>query len=406
MQINAENHTPSRFEAETDVDWTVVANLSSVLGSSRVNTFRVSATKEDVFFGNPRFNAGEDQKILPSTLDQLSFSDQQSPRANRRLDIAYGADNIFAWFVPNKWGGDHDMKFGVSYLYSSLRTQDDGNLNGTFTVPSDLTFNAANPRTYPERLAIRVAESARLLHEGPLHRDVRAGQVAAHRPPDGERRPALRPGDLPDAERATTRCSTGDLGDYPIDANNFAPRAGLHLRDGRLGPVGAPRRLRTLLPAHGVHVPDARCSRQAAYSDSFTVMFPVNNADPGPRAGTFPTNPALVNGPVVDHAAIDAQFPPGTLQSERAARCGSTTRIDRTPGRASTASDTSSSSGPRWASRWTSSAPSSVEQYVLMDLNPGIRDTTLATSTLRRTTRSSATDGEFAASVDTPVNVG
>jgi hypothetical protein len=45
LQIQATNHTPSRHEAETDVDWTVVGNLSSVLGSTRVNTFRVSASK-------------------------------------------------------------------------------------------------------------------------------------------------------------------------------------------------------------------------------------------------------------------------------------------------------------------------------------------------------------------------
>ena len=56
IQINAENHTPPRYEAETDVDWTLVASLSSVLGSNKVNTFRVSAVSEDVFFGNPLFN--------------------------------------------------------------------------------------------------------------------------------------------------------------------------------------------------------------------------------------------------------------------------------------------------------------------------------------------------------------
>ena len=76
---------------------------------------------EDVFFGNPNFNSnGHDQKILLPQLNYLSFQDQQSARANRRLDVAYGADNVFAWFLPGK-GGDHDLKFGVNYLYSSLR---------------------------------------------------------------------------------------------------------------------------------------------------------------------------------------------------------------------------------------------------------------------------------------------
>ena len=119
-----------------------------------------------MFFGNPLFNDGADQKTLLPTLNHLSFSDQQSPRANRRLDVAYGADNIFAWFLPNKWGGDHDLKVGVSYMYSSLRTQDFGNLNGTFTIPSDLPFNRADPRTYPERLSIRVGGPLDFLMKG------------------------------------------------------------------------------------------------------------------------------------------------------------------------------------------------------------------------------------------------
>ena len=83
-----------------------------MIGSTRVNTFRVSAVNEDVFFGNPNFNTnGHDQKILLPQLNYLNFQDQQSARANRRLDVAYGADNVFAWFVPGK-GGDHDLKFG------------------------------------------------------------------------------------------------------------------------------------------------------------------------------------------------------------------------------------------------------------------------------------------------------
>ena len=79
IQINAENHTPSRFEAETDVDWTLVANLSSVLGSSRVNTFRVSAMSEDVFFGNPLLQRGEDQKSLLPQLNHLNFRTSRAP---------------------------------------------------------------------------------------------------------------------------------------------------------------------------------------------------------------------------------------------------------------------------------------------------------------------------------------
>ena len=92
------NWTPSRAEEETDVDWTIVGTLSSVLSSTKLNTLRVSATREDVFFGNPQFFAnGRSQEALPPLLDYQSFEDQQSARANRRLDVAYAADETFAW---------------------------------------------------------------------------------------------------------------------------------------------------------------------------------------------------------------------------------------------------------------------------------------------------------------------
>ena len=164
-QLN-ETWTAARTEAETDIDSTIVVNLSSVIGSTKVNTFRASTITEDVFFGNPNFNEnGHDQKVLQPTLVFASFSDQQSPRANRRLDVAYAADDVFAWFLPNK-KGDHDLKAGVNYLYSSFRLQEYGNMNGTFTFPTDRIFNTADPRSYPERLSIRVPGPVDFLMKG------------------------------------------------------------------------------------------------------------------------------------------------------------------------------------------------------------------------------------------------
>ncbi|MCC7032268.1 MAG: TonB-dependent receptor [Acidobacteria bacterium] len=403
IQINAENHTPARFEAETDVDWTVVANLSSVIGSNRVNTFRVSAVKEDVFFGNPLFNETQDQKSLLPTLNQLNFSDQQSPRASRRLDVAYGADNIFAWFLPNTWGGDHDMKFGVSYLYSSLRVQDHGNMNGTFTIPSDLAFDAANPRTYPERLSIRVGNPLDFYMKGHF-----IGMFAQDRwsPID---RLTISAGLRYDVELVRTPNQwnpqfTDDPGGFPVDADNFAPRAGFT--------YAMDEQSRSVLRG-GFGVFYQRTSytfltpmfSSGRFSDSFTALFPTNNADPGPRAGNFPTNPLLVNGPVVNHAAVDAQFPPGTLN-----RNTGTVRFDN-PDRTNAYSRQYSIGYERQIGATLGVSVDYIRseqrgQYMLQDLNPGLRDTTTATSTLRRRYPLVGAVGEFAGRVDTLVNEG
>lgn len=405
IQINAINHTPARYEAETDIDWTLVGNVSSIFGSNKVNTFRVSAVKEDVFFGNPLFNESGDQKSLLPTLNHLNFSDQQSPRASRRLDLAYGADNIFAWFVPNKWGGDHDLKFGVNYMYSSLRVQDFGNMNGTFTIPSDQPFNPADPRTYPERLSIRVGNPLDFYMKGHFI----GGFVQDKWRPNN--RLTISGGLRYDVEITRTPNQLNPLfgngagsSDFPIDANNVAPRFGFtYAMDAQSRSV----------VRGGVGVFFQRTSftfltpmfSSGRFSDSFVVQFPLNNADPGPRAGRFPTTPELAGGPTTPHAAIDALFPSGTLN-----RNVGTVRFDN-PDRENSWSRQYSLGYERQVGQSLGIGVDFIRseqraQFVLKDLNPGLRDTTTATSTLRRTNPLVGARGEFAARVDTLVNAG
>jgi hypothetical protein len=403
LQIQAENHTPPRHEAETDIDWTIVGNLSSVIGSSKVNTFRVSAVKEDVFFGNPRFNDGEPQQTLPPQLNFLNFQDQQSARANRRLDVAYGADNVFAWFLPGR-GGDHDMKFGVNYLYSSLRTEDYGNQNGTFTIPSDLPFNASDPRTYPERMSIRVPGPVNFLMKGhfigmfaqdkwKIHNNLTVNFGARY---DIEILPTPN-GDNP--------LFDGSDRDYPSDLNNISPRLGFSWALDSAGRSAVRGGFGVFYQRTSYTFLTPMYATGARYSTSFTVNFPTNNADPGPRAGNFPTDPALRNGPVVNRALIDALYPPGTL-----VRNGGTVRFDN-PDRENAYSRQYTLGYERQVGINASISLDYIrseqrKQYVLKELNPGVRDTTVATSTLRRTTPLIGVNGDWAASVVTLVNEG
>ncbi len=403
LQIQDTDHTPSRHEAETDVDWTVVGNLSSVIGSSKVNTFRVSAVSEDVFFGNPNFNTnGHNQQILLPQLNYLSFEDQQSARANRRLDVAYGADNVFAWFLPNKMG-DHDLKFGVNYLYSSLRTEDYGNMNGTFTLNTDQPFNASDPRSYPERLSVRVPDALNFLMKGHF-----IGMFAQDKW-KLRNNLTLSLGVRYDMEILPTPNQDNpmfsDRSDYPKDLNNISPRFGFSwaldedARSAVRGGVGVfyQRTSYTFLtPMFGT---------QAYFSNSFTVMFPTNQADPGPRAGSFPTDPMLVNGPTVNRTLLDARYPPGTR-----VRNGGTVRFDNPDRRNAYARQYSlgyeRQLGPQAAVSVDFIRSEQRAQYVLKELNPGIRDTTVATSTLRRNNPLIGSVGDWSASVLTIVNEG
>jgi hypothetical protein len=400
IQINGTNHTPDRYEAETDVDWTLVANLSSVFGSNRVNTFRISAVKEDVFFGNPNFNETKDQKSLLPTLNHLSFSEQQSPRASRRLDVAYGFDNVFAWFVPGK-RGDHDLKFGINYLYSTLRIEDYGNMNGTFALNSDLDYDAANARTYPERLSIRVSSPVNFLMKGHF-----IGLFAQDKWKID--RLTLSLGlrydleVLPSPNQQNPQFTDPEA--YPMDGNNFAPRVGVTYaldqagRSAIRGGAGVFYQRTSYTFLTGMY-------SAGRNSNSFTVNFPTNNIDPGPRRGEFPTDPMLRNGPTVNHAAIDAMFPPGTTQ-----RNVGTVNFDN-PDREVAFARQYSVGYERQIGTSTGVAFDFIrseqrKQYMSMDLNPPLRATPLATGAVTRTNPLVGSVGEFTARVQTPINEG
>ena len=372
--------TRSRAEKETDTDYSFVGSLNSVIKGTRVNTLRLSYTKEDVFFGNPGYFDTGDQAGLGPSLAFQTHTDGFSTRASRRMDPTYQFDNTFAWFVPGK-KGDHDLKFGANVAHSPLHIYNASTLNGVFGFSSnDLDFNPANPRTYPDRLTIAVPGPQDFIVTGTyigvfaqdkwkINNRLTAGIGVRW---DTER--------LPLAEKDNPRFASED--DYPRDMNNFAPRLGATwalddegksvIRGGwGLFYQKTPFTFLTGVVSNGV------------FSNSFSVQFPSNNVDPGPSAGRLPTDPFLVNGPVVNRALLNTMFPAGALNKNRG-----TVQFDN-PNR--TVPYTRQASvgyerqlGPTMAVSADYIRNDLKELYLRRDLNPGRRDTTGRTSTLRR----------------------
>jgi hypothetical protein len=379
--------TKSRAEKEQDTDYSFVGTLNSVIKNTRVNTLKLSYTHEDVFFANPGFLDGGDQAALGPSLAFQTHTDGFSTRANRRMDPAYQLDESFAWFVPGK-KGDHDLKFGTSIVHTPLHIFDASTLNGSFSFSSsDADFDRNNPRTYPDRLTIRVPAPSDYIVTGTYYGFFAQDKWKINNRLTASLGVRWDAEVLPIDEKDNPRFASAD--DYPRDLNNFAPRLGLTWSlddDGKSVVRGGwgkfyqktPFTFLTGVVASGV------------FSDSFTVSFPANNVDPGPSQGRMPTEPFLVNGPVVNRTLLNQRFPAGTLQKNQG-----TVQFDN-PDRTVPYTNQASVGYERQIGASMAASVDYIRNdlkqlYLRRDLNPGLRTSTSRTATLQRIDRANFT---------------
>jgi hypothetical protein len=317
--------TQGAFQDETDLDQTAVATFTSVLGGTKVNTFRLAKTWEHWWHGNDCFRAqggaggwegfkfGEEDKgnqaLCAPQLDYIQSLQGGSTEAQGPWDVNYQVEDSFSWFVPGK-RGDHNLKFGARYNWTELRRVSQINQNGTFRFNTDLPFDAANPRTYPERLTIRIPNaydqtmtnhSVELFAQNKWQMGERTTLNLGLRY-DLELYPTIEPGDNP-------LFAPGQK--TPVDRNNISPRIGFirQLDANGKSLVRAGYGIfynRTLLGAIDDTIEFPK------FTSSIVASFPNDNADPGPGRGLFPTDPFLVNGPVVNRALLNQLYPAGS----------------------------------------------------------------------------------------------
>jgi hypothetical protein len=328
-RLDGAQETLTSYGDETDLDQTLVATLTSVLSDTKVNTVRYGLVLEDTVHANPAWRAlepeyarcvpcpeGAGSRIVESgpILDYETFDIQSNGTMDYSIQKGHSIDNTFSWFIPEA-KGRHDLKFGARYSHIWLSNPQWGNLQGTyqFRGTGDPEFNPASPRSYPERLTIRVPNES--TYEMIMH----VGEVFV------QDKWQVKPGltisagvryDLEVFPYNPTPLGDPRLTKYPVDKGNIAPRVGLVWN-----PDGESRSVvrggyglfydRTLLGTVDNFLTDYK------YSRSFTANFPASGPDLGPRNGTYPTEPMLQVTQLSQltpqqRATLNSMFPPGS----------------------------------------------------------------------------------------------
>jgi hypothetical protein len=301
--------TLARKADEQDLDRTTVGTWNSVFSNTRFNTFKTSMTYEDNGFASTEYYAGTPQDERPPQLSMLTFTDGGTTQAGARINNNFEANDTFSWFVPSKTRGEHQLKMGFQFIMASIALPSEANRNGTFSFSTDRAFDRNDPSTYPERFSILVPGGSRAYQRqysyGLFLQDkwrLSNLTVDLGLRYDFELTKVM-PKDNPLMEPGT----------YPIDKNNLGPRVGF-----AWNPRGSTAAV--VRGGYGMFFEKTRLGATAGFvspastvfTDSFTATFPTSSADPGPSRGQMPTNPYLVNGPVVQWDLLNAAYPPGS----------------------------------------------------------------------------------------------
>jgi carboxypeptidase family protein len=388
--------TLDSYQDETDLDQTAVGTLTSVFGNARVNTVRLARTWEHWWHGNQCFRgqtgpydlsqgfkfgdeaSGDESKCLPQ-LNHPEYLSGASTESQGPWDSNYQIEDDYSWFVPGK-KGDHELKFGARYNYTELRRVSQINENGTFTFNSNLSFDAANPITYPERLSIRMGTFNEFInnHTYEFYAQDKWKMAGRSTLSIGVRYDLEY---IPLDEKDNPLFPAGNK-HYPVDRNNISPRIGFtHALDdqGRSVIRGGYGMFynRTILGAVDDTIEFSK------FTSSNVVNFPNNAIDGGPRAGRLPTDPLLVNGPVLNRTLLNQLFPPGSLVKNQGVV------IFDTPGRSQPYAHQATVGYSRELVRNIAVAADYVhsanrDMFLARNLNPGLRVNTTASGTINR----------------------
>ena len=111
-----------RWPRETrsiDVDRLAGGRWNTVLGNTRVNEMRVGYTHEKNGFTAKEVQDGRADDRARADAEHADLYRRDAQRRALPHRQCLRAERAFSQFVPQKMGGDHDLKFGGQFIYST-----------------------------------------------------------------------------------------------------------------------------------------------------------------------------------------------------------------------------------------------------------------------------------------------
>jgi hypothetical protein len=166
--VQDDQSTPDNWRHENDSgDQVVNFAFTSVFGNHATNEFRVGHVRENLLQGPQVFFDDNWNFIGLNGREQFDIGPQNShpdfvagTRTTYQQDLirSYSVEDAFT-YVKSDWLGDHTFKVGFGWSRNAALPQTTGtNLVGTYSFPTNLPFDSANPRTYPWRFQIRLGQ--------------------------------------------------------------------------------------------------------------------------------------------------------------------------------------------------------------------------------------------------------
>ena len=195
---------------ESDVDQSLAVNLNSVLSNTKVNTLRVTWTRENVTFANACYNGnGRDlaQCAADAGLPELHRpAGQHRPVPHQRRHQR----RRHAGLVPARQARRprHQGRRAVRLLGRAEREPGQPERHLRVRPEQRRTSTRPTRAPIPDRFTIRVGGPSQFYQKAHLLRRLRPGQVAADAAADAQPRPALRPRGHPDRRDRRPAAST------------------------------------------------------------------------------------------------------------------------------------------------------------------------------------------------------